>query len=97
MSYRKPHGTAAGFPLDAALPHDDIAADDRSRGPALHLHAVIGRPAAAAFDPCIGDRALRLEIDNGEIGIEAQSDASLAGDLEQPGGAMARQIDGEWG
>src|SRR5918995_6369797 len=89
----KPHGTAAGFSLDAALPHDDIAADDRSRGPPLHVHAVIRRPAAAAFDPIIGDRAFRLEVNNGEIGIEAHSDVSLASDLEQAGGAMAGQID----
>src|SRR5215208_3880252 len=90
---RKLHGTAAGFPFDAPLPHDDIAADDRSRGPALHVHAVIGRPAAAAFDPMIGNGAFGLEVNNGEIGIEAHSDASLAGDLEQPGRTIAGQID----
>src|SRR5688572_22088465 len=89
----KPHGTPARFPLDTALPHDDIAADDRSGGPPSHVHAVIRCPAAAAFDPIIGDRAFRLEVSNGEIGIIAHRDASLAGDLEKAGGAAAGQID----
>ena len=41
--------------LHCAVPHDRGATDDCRHGPACHVHAVEGRPAAFADNPVIGD------------------------------------------
>src|SRR5687767_13033158 len=75
------------------LPHDDIAPDDRADRPALDLYPVIWRPTAPALDPVIGQNALLRHIDDGEVGIVTFSDPALAGDAEELGRSVARELD----
>src|SRR5215510_7328279 len=51
------------------------------------------RPAAFAADPFVLDHARLLEIDDGEVGVVADGDASLAGDAKDTLRACAGHID----
>src|SRR5262245_31763918 len=83
------NGPAARRTGDRAVPHDFRAAQDRALRKACHFHAVIGRPAAAAGDPFVGDAPFALEVNNGEIGIITFGDAPLPRDAEDTRGAVA--------
>src|SRR4029079_10359698 len=61
-----------------AVPHGDIAPEDRSDRPALHIAAGKGRPTTFRGDPVVGDGLLQFQIDDGEIGVIAYRDAALA-------------------
>src|SRR4029078_4374683 len=76
-----------------AVPHGDIAPEDRSDRPALHIAAGKGRPTTFRGDPVVGDGLLQFQIDDGEIGVIAYRDAALAGDAEDALRPGAGQID----
>src|SRR5262245_47138267 len=83
------NGPAARRTGDRAVPHDFGAAQDRALRKACHFHSVIGRPAAAAGNPFVGDVPFAPEVDNGEIGIITFGDTPLPRDTEDAGGTMA--------
>ena len=62
-------------------------------GQPLTFRPAKGVHPAFAADPVIVDDALGLEVDDGQIGVIAESDASLAGDAENTLRAGAGQID----
>ena len=86
-------GRPVDAPADLAIPHHYLPAHDRADRPALHFVAVIGRPAAAAFNPVVGDGAASFQVDHREIGVIAHGDAALAGDLEQARRAVTGHVD----
>ena len=66
------------------LTHHDIPAHQRRHHPARDFLTVIRSPAAFAGYPVVRDGALRLQINDGEVGIVAFGDPALAGDVVDP-------------
>ena len=65
-----------------AIPHGQTSAHDGAHRPALDRAPRKRRPAAFTADPALLDDALGLEIDDRQIRVVANSDASLAGNTK---------------
>src|SRR5581483_1752952 len=85
-------GLARGL-AELPLPHRGLATNECAHRPALHLAAGEGGPSRLAADPGVLDDALGFEIDDGEVGVVAHSDAALAGNAEDALGTGAGQVD----
>src|SRR5713226_8724885 len=90
---QEPHRLARCWRGQLALPHYAAAAHEGADRPAGDTHAVIGRPARAGGYPFVGDGLAALEIGHCEIRVIARGDPALAGDVEQPRGTCAGEID----
>src|SRR5690606_8543768 len=56
-------------------------------------HSLEGRPAALGGQPLTGDLPPRLHVDDREVGVVADRQAALAGELVDPSGPVGGQVD----
>src|SRR5665213_3610678 len=91
--FREMQGCALPTRRQCVIAHHRPCTDARGDGPAGGVHAVEGRPTAFRGDPTVLNLPPLFEIDDGEIGVVAERDATFAGDSEDARSARAGEID----
>ncbi|KAG5727818.1 hypothetical protein E4T56_gene17504, partial [Termitomyces sp. T112] len=70
-----------------------MPADDGAEHATLQLHPGIGRPAAAALQPVLGDGELTFQVHHGKVGVIAHRDTPLGLQAEDALHARAGHVD----